>query len=114
MRHRQELTLEFKTGNLRGDGYDGVGAFLIRGRYDRESREVWWTKQYLLAHAVDYRGFREGRGIWGTWEIRGQVRGGFRIWPKALGETEGEYDAAEIEAPADALAIAAAAPGVLR
>ena len=46
-----------------------------------------------------YRGFREGKGIWGTWEITIQYHGGFHIWP--LGEEEGEraYEEAEEEVP---------------
>ena len=51
-------------------------------------RECHWTKTYLGSHEVFYRGFREGKGIWGTWEIGGGLwgRGGFHIWPKAAGE----------------------------
>jgi len=101
IRHRQELTLNFKQGNLSGDGLDGVGAFIIRGKYARETREVWWTKNYLGGHAVFYRGFREGKGIWGTWEINSFARGGFKIWPKALGAGEDETEAAEADAPVE-------------
>jgi len=85
VRHRQELTLNFKSGNVSGDGLDGVGPFWIRGRYDRERREVWWTKSYVAAHTVHYRGFREKQGIWGTWEISAFARGGFLIWPVGQG-----------------------------
>jgi len=80
-RWRQELALAFADGGLHGSGGDGIGAFAIRGRYDRSSLEVVWQKHYLGAHTVDYRGFREGKGIWGTWELAGQ-RGGFQIWPR--------------------------------
>jgi len=89
-RHRQELTLHFGGGAMTGEGLDDVGLFVISGRYDAANRELWWTKRYRGSHDVSYRGFREGRGIWGTWEIRGFSHGGFRIWPKALGEEDAE------------------------
>ena len=59
-----------------------VGRFLISGRYDCANLECWWTKTYPGSHDVHYRGFREGKGIWGTWEIGLHSRGGFHIWPK--------------------------------
>ena len=60
-----ELQLTFANGNMSGDGMDDVGRFLIKGRYDAANRECYWTKSYLGAHEVFYRGFREGKGIWG-------------------------------------------------
>jgi hypothetical protein len=57
-----ELNLTFANGNLRGDGLDDVGRFLIQGRYDAASHECYWAKSYLGAHAVFYRGFREEQG----------------------------------------------------
>ena len=39
---------------------------------------------YPGRHSVSYRGFREGKGIWGTWEL-GAYRGGFHIWPLSFG-----------------------------
>ena len=69
---------------------DDLGRFLIKGRYDTANRECYWTKSYLGAHDVFYRGFREGKGIWGTWEIRPFAHGGFHIWPKRVGEGETE------------------------
>ena len=68
-RHRMDLQLTFANGNMSGDGVDDVGRFLIKGRYDAASRECHWTKTYVGAHDVFYRGFREGKGIWGAWEI---------------------------------------------
>jgi len=52
----------------------------------RSRWNVGWTKTYIGAHDVFYRGFREGKGIWGTWEITVHARGGFHIWPKRMGE----------------------------
>jgi hypothetical protein len=42
--------------------------------------ECSWLKTYLGRHSVEYYGHREGKGIWGTWNIR-RARGGFQIWP---------------------------------
>jgi hypothetical protein len=78
-----------------GDGNDDVGRFLIVGRYDVANRECWWTKTYPGSHDVFYRGFREGKGIWGTWEIGVIGHGGFHIWPK--GDQEAETEAASAE-----------------
>jgi hypothetical protein len=49
---------------------------------------------------VFYRGFREGKGIWGTWEIKLRNHGGFHIWPKRVGEGETQAEAVEQVAPA--------------
>jgi len=97
-----ELTLTFANGVMSGDGVDDVGRFLIKGKYDAGSRECYWTKSYLGGHDVFYRGFREGKGIWGTWEIRIQYHGGFHIWPRGAGE--GNTEAASAEEPVDAIA----------
>ena len=49
---------------------------------------------------MDYRGFREAKGIWGTWSIN-QTKGGFHIWPISEGEpltaTEVEEEAEQAE-----------------
>ena len=102
-KHRMELTLDFTNGQLRGDGLDDVGQFVVQGRYDAGTRECWWTKTYRGAHDVFYRGFREGKGIWGTWEISVRDHGGFHIWPRAAGEGETESAAEEQRAPVDAV-----------
>src|SRR5436190_7732800 len=87
-RHRMDLRLTFANGSMSGDGIDDIGRFLIKGRYDAENRECYWTKSYVGGHDVFYRGFREGKGIWGTWEIGPRWHGGFHIWPKHEGELE--------------------------
>jgi hypothetical protein len=96
-RHRMELGLTFARGIMTGDGVDDVGRFIIKGRYEEASRECHWTKSYLGAHEVYYRGFREGKGIWGTWEIGHLGRGGFHIWPRGVsgpGEERAKVEAA--------------------
>jgi hypothetical protein len=94
-----DLELSFREGRIEGVGVDDVGRFVIRGRYDREALECWWTKTYLGGHDVFYRGFREGRGIWGTWEITALDHGGFHIWPRTEGETEAAVEATGLELP---------------
>jgi hypothetical protein len=83
-----QLHLTFANGMVSGDGNDDIGRFLIKGRYDSQAAECHWTKTYLGAHDVFYRGFREGKGIWGTWEIGNIARGGFHIWPKEAGNSD--------------------------
>jgi hypothetical protein len=80
-RFRQDLVLEFRRGVMRGGGIDTIGRFEVDGRYDVESKEVGWEKHYVGHYAVQYRGYREGNGIWGTWECAGR-KGGFHIWPR--------------------------------
>lgn len=98
---RTDLTLTFEEGKMTGEGNDSVGPFIITGAYDSASKECYWTKTYVAAHDVFYRGFREGKGIWGTCEINISLRGGFQIWP--LGSEDGETEAAhyETEIPAE-------------
>jgi hypothetical protein len=84
-RFLMDLVLEFKNGIISGEGADGVGLFVISGSYSTSSGECSWIKQYVGCHAVNYRGFREAKGIWGTWHI-GVGKGGFNIWPLAEGE----------------------------
>ena len=95
-RHRMDLSLTFLNGNMSGDGSDNVGRFFISGRYDGKSGECYWTKIYIGAHDVYYRGFREGKGIWGLWELA-FVSGGFQIWP--LGQEGGQEEAETVEEP---------------
>jgi hypothetical protein len=103
-KHRMDLHLDFLSGSIAGDGNDDAGQFLIRGKYNASKRECFWTKSYPGSHDVYYRGFREGKGIWGTWEIMTFAHGGFHIWPNGEQEVEAESLAAEATAPVDAVA----------
>ena len=38
-RHRMDLNLTFANGTMTGDGNDDVGRFLIKGRYQTDTRE---------------------------------------------------------------------------
>jgi hypothetical protein len=103
-RHRMDLDLTFANGSMTGDGNDDIGRFLIKGRYDSSNGECYWTKSYVGAHDVFYRGFREGKGIWGTWQIPPYAHGGFQIWPRQAGEGEADALHTEMDAPVDAIA----------
>ena len=103
-RHRMDLSLTFADGRISGGGSDDVARFAIAGGYDSGSGECHWTKSYFGAHTVFYRGFREGKGIWGLWEIM-YISGGFHIWP--LGEEEAEQ---KTEAVSEPLLLKAVAP----
>ena len=83
-----ELNLTFRKGLIRGDGRDRVGDFFFVGRYETDSGKCWWTKRYLGRHDIAYQGYNESRGIWGTWEDpeASHWRGGFHIWPEAMGD----------------------------
>jgi hypothetical protein len=102
-RHQMDLHLAFANGQMTGDGHDDVGRFLIKGRYDVSNRECWWTKSYPGSHDVAYRGYREGKGIWGTWEIGLWAHGGFHIWPHTADEGETKTQAIPEEHPVDAI-----------
>ena len=81
-----ELKLTFRQGSLTGEGRDMIGPFMIRGRYQVEDGQCWWTKRYVGKHDVFYHGYNEGKGIWGLWEIPPSWKGGFHIWPEAMGD----------------------------
>jgi hypothetical protein len=88
-RHRMELRLQFRAGEMTGEGRDWVGKFLIRGRYAVADGKCHWVKRYLGKHDVIYQGYNEGKGIWGLWEIPTEThpdvcRGGFHIWPEGM------------------------------
>lgn len=95
-RFRQDLGLVFTDGVVRGEGIDTVGRFAIQGHYDRELREARWTKAYFGAYTVEYVGYREGKGIWGTWDCQGH-KGGFHIWPREDEEVRRRLEDEEID-----------------
>jgi hypothetical protein len=99
-KHRMDLGLTFASGRISGGGNDDIGPFIIAGRFDAANGECHWTKTYVGAHDVFYCGFRESKGIWGTWEILSDIRGGFHIWPRAHAEGEKEAASAEVSVPA--------------
>ncbi|HWE38737.1 MAG TPA: hypothetical protein VG406_19470 [Isosphaeraceae bacterium] len=112
-KHWMELDLTFRKGRITGEGRDRIGAFLMTGRYDVESGKCRWTKRYIEKHDIVYRGYNEGKGIWGTWEDPHAPwhRDGFHIWPVAMGDPTQQRLAEEAELPAPAEAEPVAVPG---
>jgi hypothetical protein len=108
-----ELDLTFQKGMIRGEGRDKVGEFVIRGRYDVETGKCSWSKRYVGKHDIAYLGFNEGKGIWGTWEWPPMPshRGGFHIWPVAMGDPTQNRLAAEADVPESVEAETAAPVG---
>ncbi len=97
----QEMVLAFHRGTIEGEGRDPVGPFIIRGTYSIEDGQCRWMKRYIGRHDVFSRGFNEGKGIWGTWEILDTIilRGGFHIWPEGLPVPSASTLAAEADLP---------------
>jgi hypothetical protein len=104
-RHLMDLRLTFRQGQLTGEGRDRVGLFVLRGVYDLVDGKVHWTKRYLGRHDVFYKGFNEGKGIWGTWEIPPEQnagmtwRGGFHIWPEGMADPTQPHLVEEADLP---------------
>ena len=97
-KHRQDFQLSFENGRMDGSGSDDIGFFILRGTYNEDSLEAKWLKTYPGSHDVDYRGFREGKGIYGQWTIGGSS-GGFMIWPKGKGDGMSESVGETVEEP---------------
>ena len=102
-KHRMDLVLTFADHRVSGDGSDDIGQFVITGRFDETNGECCWTKAYIAGHHVYYRGFREGKGIWGLSELPNESAGS-HIWPLGQGEGEQDYESAEEPAPVEAAA----------
>lgn len=79
-RHSMDLNLEFRDGLVVGEGADPTGLFQIAGIYHEDEAECHWEKIYPDGRIRTYRGFREEKGIWGTWHLP-STQGGFHIWP---------------------------------
>lgn len=98
-RQWMDLELTFCEGRIRGDGRDSVGKFLMTGRYEVADGKCHWTKTYLGQHSLSYLGYNEGKGIWGTWEMTSDWRGGFHVWPVAMGDPTQPRRAEEVDVP---------------
>ena len=104
-RHLMELRLTFRRGAMEGEGRDWVGPFLVRGRYSSTDGRCHWTKRYLGKHDVFYKGFNEGKGIWGVWEMPHIAlpaigKGGFHIWPEGMADPTGSHLTEAADLPA--------------
>jgi len=102
-KHRMDLGLTFADHAVSGDGSDDIGHFVVIGRFDSENGECNWTKTYIGGHDVYYRGFREGKGIWGLWELPNES-GGFHIWPLGQAEADQNQEMKEEPVPVEAIA----------
>ena len=103
-RHQMEMVLTFTGGRMSGEGRDRVGKFTIEGSYDLADGRCEWVKRYMKAHAVHYKGFGEGRGIWGTWEMHWggvTLTGGFNIWPEGMPDPTQPKLSAEADLPVE-------------
>ena len=98
-RSQMELHLMFVNGEIKGEGRDRVGAFLIKGKFQIEDGRCWWTKAYIGLHDVHYQGYNEGKGIWGMWEIEAPWRGGFHIWPEGMADPTKPRNSVEEDIP---------------
>jgi hypothetical protein len=106
-RHQMEVTLTFAGGRLTGIGRDRVGHFTFDGTYSTADGKCEWLKSYVKAHALTYRGFNEGKGIWGTWELHDvgmTFTGGFHIWPEGMPDPTQPRLAEEADVPVEAAA----------
>ena len=99
--HWMELHLTFQLGILKGEGRDWVGKFFIKGHYQVDDGKCWWHKTYVGKHSIWYKGFNEGKGIWGVWEFEKSWKGGFHIWPVAMGDPTKLKLSEAIEVPAE-------------
>lgn len=87
IRTKQEMNLVFSDGLVEGGGADPVGWFAVTGTYDVETGRVKLRKAYPGLHSVYYDGTAElQHGIWGLWQIPGDDRGGFQLWPTGFGQ----------------------------
>lgn len=103
-RHMMELQLTFRNGSMVGEGRDWVGRFVCTGHYDLADGRCRWTKRYVGRHEVFYKGYNEGKGIWGAWEIPqgpdGQRwTGGFYIWPAGMPDPTQQHLVEEADIP---------------
>ena len=113
-RHRMDLDLTFANGQMTGDGNDDIGRFHINGRYDAPTRECHWTKTYVGAHDVFYRGFREGKGIWGTWKLPSTATAAFIFGRARLAKGSADSESAAREQPPEVVASEALAGSAQR
>src|SRR5207249_1161403 len=75
-RHMMDLRLTFQNGKITGTGRDRVGEFTFQGRYNLIDCICQWIKRYIGKHDVAYKGYNEGKGIWGIWEMSTELAPG--------------------------------------
>ena len=80
-RYWMQLELTFADGIICGSGTDRLGLFVVRGRYRPDDGTCQGSKRYVGGGDIFIRGYNEGQGIWGVWELSEKIRGGYHIWP---------------------------------
>ena len=79
---KMTFVIDFCNGGIIGFGYDQVGGYTWKGRYDLDKLKCWMTKSYTTHH-IDYEGNIDENGIWGFWLTgHDHFKGTFHIWPK--------------------------------
>ena len=94
----------FPHGPLARPAHDGIAPELSSGSHDRrgtrsdrsvpDSRQVQSSmtanvggpNDTLANTTLPIKAIMKGKGIWGLWEIPPTWRGGFHIWPEAMGD----------------------------
>lgn len=98
--------MRFGSGRIVGEGNDGIGSFVIRGRYNVRTGECQWDKGYLGKHSVHYDGILVAKVIQGSWQIDNKWTGGFRIWPEGSGDDEELREIKQDEKPMPEISVA--------
>lgn len=80
--HPMTFFLEFWNGIISGYGNDEIDVFSWRGKYNKAIMTCEIIKFYAT-YSVDYKGYIDENGIWGTWTIKNSdKKGGFHVWNK--------------------------------
>ena len=99
--------LSFVSGRISGSTYERDRLVRISGTYEPEKLECLISQHYTPADLDAFRGFREGKGIWGTWKCSAMgCTGGFLIWPYREDEGAGEASLSEEPIPETAWGVA--------
>lgn len=81
------LSLGFRERRVAGTGSlvasNGSVRFVLLASYLRLGGEIVGMMRYDRKLRVRFCGYGDGikRGLWGTWNHSGSLRGGFQIWP---------------------------------
>lgn len=91
------LYLDFSDGNIKGEGTDYVGPWVLEGSYNPSDGDCTWVKKYMGRHNVTYTGKLGENGITGSWSIQGLLNGPFHIWPKHMTHFNEMYMTEDLE-----------------
>lgn len=96
------LFMTFEEGEIKAEGTDYVGPWVAQGKYDLETGDCRWVKQYLKKHQVHYSGTVSANGIMGRWTIP-PLSGEFHIWPKSMTELNEMYLTQDMNEPSPSM-----------